>query len=135
METRMGMVFDKVRYHNFLTAAEGLSARQTGKVMTRYGTSGVNWVGVGKREMAEAYSYGVGFERQISEGVISKLYAEPRRMPHRITCDGSGVRKPLSGAEARRRETRCTHCDRFLKVRPVLVDSWPVATLPRHKEE
>lgn len=79
MQTRNGMVFDTRRYKNFLEAANGLSARQTAKVMTLHGTTGINWVGTGKREMAEAYSYGTGFERQISECVIAKLYTEPRK--------------------------------------------------------
>ena len=51
----------------------------------------------------------------------------------RTTCEGSGTRVQLSGTEERRRETRCRHCERWLKVRPVREDSWPVATLPQHK--
>jgi hypothetical protein len=72
------MVFDKDRYDNFLAAAKGLTALQTARVMSTWGTLGVNWCGTGKREMAEAYSYGAGFECQISEKVIGKLFLESR---------------------------------------------------------
>lgn len=49
-------------------------------------------------------------------------------------CDGSGVRVPLSSAEALRRAVTCRDCHRTFTVR-IGKDKhgWPAATLPQHK--
>jgi hypothetical protein len=46
-------------------------------------------------------------------------------------CDGSGVRVPLTAAEARRKRTVCEHCKRELRVRVAV--NGDEATLPAHK--
>lgn len=81
---RPGMVFSKDRYLNFLNASKGLSAYQTAKVMTSVGTRSMDWRGMGKKEMAAAYAYGVENGEQISERVIQALSSEKRHVIRKL---------------------------------------------------
>ncbi len=84
MNLKPGFVFSPERHSNFLSAAKGLTAHQTARVMTKHGTKGINWSGCGKREMAEAYSYGVAFSEPVSENVIRELFKAERSKPKTI---------------------------------------------------